>query len=346
MPSPPTDCLFLKACRSEPVPRPPVWMMRQAGRYLPEYRAVRARADFLTLCRTPDLAMEVTLQPVDLLGVDAAVIFSDILVVLEAIGQTVLFEEKTGPRITNPVQHEEDLTSLKTSGIPESLPYVYQSIRQVSAALSPRGIPVIGFAGAPFTLAAYAIEGKTSRDFHRTRQFMHARPGIFSRLLDLLADAVTEHLLAQIAAGAAAVQIFESWGGILGSEEYARRILPGLQKIVSRLRDHAPVILYVNGSPQHLGSMKASGATVLSVDWRLPLNEVRRIIGPGVALQGNLDPTALYAPPAQIAHITRAMLSAHPAPGHIANLGHGILPDIPVEHARAFIDTVRNPRPV
>ncbi|MCC7517692.1 MAG: uroporphyrinogen decarboxylase [Verrucomicrobiae bacterium] len=340
-----SQSLFLRACRREPTPRPPVWMMRQAGRYLPAYRAVRDKVSFHTLCRDPALATEVTLQPVDELGVDAAVIFSDILVLLEAMGIGVSFEGGSGPRLARAVRSASDAQALRDPDPADNLDYVGEAIRRTTEILTPRETPVIGFAGAPFTLACYAIEGETRRDFPLARQTLAADPAFFSALLDRLADAVAAHLRMQIEAGAAAVQIFDSWGGLLGRDEWRRIVLPSLRRTIASARAAgAPVILYVGGSAPHLEAMSDSGADVLSVDWRLPLDEVRRRVGHGVALQGNLDPTALFAPPATVRAATRQMLAAHPGPGHVANLGHGILPTTPVASARAFIETVKGGR--
>jgi uroporphyrinogen decarboxylase len=334
--------LLIDACFGKPTPRPPVWMMRQAGRYLPEYRAVRSKVDFLTLCKTPELASQVTLQPVDILGVDGAVIFSDILVVLEAMGMPVEFGKDQGPRLAKPVSNEEDIKSLNLNNITPELKYVQEAIRLTSAALKSRNVPVIGFCGAPFTLACYAIEGKTSRDFHRTKKFMFENPKAFEKLLEKLADGVRIHLENQISAGARAVQIFDSWGGVLGSEIYAQWVLPALQRIIEPLKKlKVPIILYVNGSSHHLESMRKSGADVLSVDWRMSLSKVRQQVGPQLALQGNLDPTALYQSPEEIRKSTLKLIAEHPAPGWVANLGHGILPDVPVEHARIFVETIK-----
>lgn len=333
----------MKACRIEPIARPPVWMMRQAGRYLPEYRAVRKKIDFLTLCRTPERAAEVTLQPVDILGVDAAVIFSDILVLLESLGLEVCFEEGGGPRLTRTISKTSDLTEPAPGQIATSLSYVGESIRLVAKELTPRGIPVLGFAGAPFTLAAYAIEGMTSREFLKTRKLLRTQPAEFMRILDLIAGAVADHLLAQIAAGASAVQIFDTWAGVLNRVDFDQIVLPSIQKIISLVHDKSqvPIILYIKGSNHLLQSMILSGADVLSLDWRTPISDARRAAGAQIALQGNLDPTVLYSSPAIIEETTRKMLSHHPWPGHIVNLGHGILPDVPVDHARVFIQTVK-----
>lgn len=336
------ESLFLKACRREPVPRPPVWLMRQAGRYLPQYRAVRGRVDFATLCRTPDLAAEVTLQPIDILGVDAAVIFSDILVLPEAMGLPVVFEDGGGPKFTRRITSAGDIEKLVLPDPASALGFVGEAIRRVRRTLEPRGVPVIGFAGAPFTLAAYMIEGETSRDFPRTRRAMNEDPAAFRRLLGRIADAVGEYLRYQVAAGASAVQLFDTWAGLLGAEAYLSLALPAVSRAIGAVKGRgAPVILYVNGSAQHIEAMAQSGADALSVDWRVPLDEVRRRAGDSVALQGNFDPAALYAPVEEVRRATRAMLARHPGPGLIANLGHGVFQDTPVEGARAFVDTIR-----
>jgi uroporphyrinogen decarboxylase len=316
--------------------------MRQAGRFLPQYRRLRERYDFLTLCRTPELATRVTLQPVDALGVDAAVIFSDILVALEPMGLQVTFGANHGPRITPAIRRAADLKALRPTDPVTGLRYVYEAIRQTDAALRRRNIPVIGFAGAPFTLACYAIEGSHKRSFRLARRMMRESPATFRALLDRLTEAVIGHLRLQIEAGAGAVQIFDSWGGLLDPKDYRRFALPPIQRIVRALKPtRTPVILYMNGSGPHLDSMRASGVNALSVDWRLPLSEVRRRVGPRMVLQGNLDPSILRESPSTVIQSTRAMLADHNGPHLIANLGHGVLPDTPVRNVRAFVETVK-----
>ncbi|MDZ4814794.1 MAG: uroporphyrinogen decarboxylase [Verrucomicrobiota bacterium] len=335
--------LFLKALNKQAVSRPPVWMMRQAGRYLPEYRAVRSKITFETLCTTPDLAAEVTLQPVDLLGVDAAVIFSDILVILGAIGVPFYFDLEGGPRISQPIRSASDIDKLVPAEPPSKLAYVGEAIRKVDAILRPRSVPVIGFAGAPFTLAAYAIEGKTSREFAITRRFLIEQPEAFSKLLSHLAEAIIAHLHFQIKSGARAVQLFDTWGGIMSSPEYRQIVYPHTKHVITEIQKAGvPIILYMNGSTPHLNNMLETGADGLSVDWRMPLDQVRQIVGSAPVLQGNLDPTLLYSKPEVIERKTRKMITDHGVSKLIANLGHGILPDVPVEHARAFIDAVKN----
>ncbi len=337
-----SQSLFIQACHGKKLPRPPVWLMRQAGRYLPQYQAIRAKVDFLTLCKTPELAAEVSIQPVDILEVDAAIIFSDILVVLEAMGVPIHFDPENGPKIPKTIYSAADIEKLQSTRVAESLGYVAKAIGLVGKILTPRGIPVIGFAGAPFTLACYLIEGETSREFNKTKRFMNESPKAFILLLEKLAMGVKLFLEMQIQAGAAAVQLFDTWGGILSQEAYQKFALPALQQIVQPLKKfHIPIILYINGSTPHLESMRESGAHVLSVDWRLPLSVVRKRVGKKVCLQGNLDPTTLYAHPRVIAKTTHAMLADHPGPGLIANLGHGVLPDIPLEHVQAFVRAVK-----
>lgn len=336
-----SEALFLAACAGQKTPRPPVWLMRQAGRYLPEYRAVRAKVDFLTLCKTPDLAAEVTIQPIDILGVDAAVIFSDILVLLEAMGLPVEFGPGHGPKLPNPIRSQTEIDALHLDEIVSKLEYVRRAIQITSQALAPRNVPVIGFAGAPFTLACYGIEGETSREFSKTKKMMYEQPATFHRLLDLLADGISLHLKSQIEAGAKAVQLFDTWGGILSQQAFREFSLPALQRCIEPLKKlKTPIILYVKGSTPHLEAMKETGANVLSVDWTLPLSEVRKRVGSKVALQGNLDPTILYSSKEDVQKRTEAMIKDHPHPGWIANLGHGLLPDIPVVNVKEFVKTL------
>jgi uroporphyrinogen decarboxylase len=317
-------------------------MMRQAGRFLPEYRAVRATVDFLTLCKTPELAAQVTLQPIDILGVDAAVIFSDILVLLEAMGLPIEFGRNHGPKIQKTIRTEADLKVLRFPDIERDLKYVGDAIRLASKVLTPRNIPVLGFAGAPFTLACYAVEGETSRDFNQTKCLMNSAPKTFTKLLDKLADGIASHLIGQIEAGARAVQLFDTWAGVLSKTDYRNLVLPSLQRAIAPIKSmKIPVILYVNGSTPHLETMANSGADVLSVDWRLPLSEVRAQVGPKIGLQGNLDPALLFANRDTVQSATKSILDQHPGSGFIANLGHGILPNTPVDNVRAFVDTIK-----
>ncbi len=334
---------FLRACRREPLDRPPVWMMRQAGRYLPEYRAVRAKADFLTMCRTPELATEVTLQPVDLLGVDAAIIFSDILVIPDAMGMDLSVDEGVGPQFSDPVRTMADLARLRDVEPEEGLRYHLDALRLTRRELAGR-VPLIGFAGSPWTLFAYMTEGKGTKSFSVAKKLLFADPGFAHALLSRLADNVGRFLVAQAAAGAQALQLFDSWAGSLGPREYREFALPYMARAAQQARTAGvPVICFAPGAGWALGEIaEATGCDVLGVDWHTDAAWARGVADATArGLQGNLDPTALYAPPAAIRERTRRMLAAIDGPGYIANLGHGILPDIPVPHARAFIETVQ-----
>jgi uroporphyrinogen decarboxylase len=339
--------LFLRACRREEVERPPVWVMRQAGRYLPAYRAVRDRADFLTMIRTPELATEITLQPVDLLGVDAAIIFSDILVVPSAMGMHLTVEEGIGPRFPEPLRSQEAFAKLRDFSPEAELSHVLQALRLTRQELAGR-VPLIGFAGAPWTLMSYMVEGGGSKSFSMAKRLLVERPEQAHRLLDRLARAVGDFLVAQVNAGAQAVQLFDSWSGALGPDDFRTFALPYLSQAV-RLAQTAgvPVIAFAPGSGWALEEIaRATGADVIGVDWQTDAAEARRRLPVSqVSLQGNLDPCWLYATPALIRYRTHRMLNQFGGRGHIANLGHGILPDIPVDHARAFIDAVKDWQP-
>jgi uroporphyrinogen decarboxylase len=339
--------LFLRACRREAVERPPVWMMRQAGRYLPEYRAVRERSDFLTMVRTPELAVEVTLQPVDILQVDAAIIFSDILVVPQAMGMRLSVEEGVGPRFHQPLRAPDDFRRLRDYTPEEGLGYVLAALRLARKELGSR-VPLIGFAGAPWTLLSYMIEGSGSKSFSYAKRLLVEAPAQAHALLDRLARLVGDFLVAQVKAGAQALQLFDSWSGALGPRDFAEFALPYIRDTVHLARRAgAPVIVFCPGSGWALEQIaRVTGADVIGVDWHTDAGGARRRLpADRVALQGNLDPCWLYAPPAAIRERTHQMLAAFGGRGHIANLGHGILPDVPVAHARAFVDAVREWRP-
>ena len=339
--------LFLRACRREPVERPPVWMMRQAGRYLPEYRAVRARADFLTMVRTPELAVEVTLQPVDILGVDAAIIFSDILVVPQAMGMTLTVEEETGPRFHDPLHSPRDLDRLREVNPGQDLRYVLDALRLARSSLGGR-VPLIGFAGAPWTLLSYMVEGSGTKAFTKAKRFLVEQPRSAHALLERLATIVGQFLAAQVAAGAQAVQLFDSWAAALGPRDFREFALPYLAESVRLAKvAGAPVIAFAPGAGWALEEIAdVTGADVIGVDWQTDAAEARRrLAGRPVALQGNLDPTWLYAEPSVIRDRTHAMLDAFGGVGHVANLGHGILPDVPVANAKAFVEAVKEWRP-
>jgi uroporphyrinogen decarboxylase len=335
--------LLLRACRREAVDRPPVWVMRQAGRYLPEYRKVRERADFLTMVGTPELAVQVTLQPVDILGVDAAIIFSDILVVPQAMGMRLSVDEGTGPRFHEPLRQAEQFARLRNVVPEDELGYVLEAIRLARRELEGR-VPLIGFAGAPWTLASYMIEGGASRSFSQAKRFLVEEPERAHALLGRLAKTVGAFLRAQVAAGAQVIQLFDSWASALGPEDFRTFALPYLAEAVHIAKTAgAPVIAFAPGAGWALEEIaRVTGADVLGVDWQTEAAAANRRAAPfPVALQGNLDPCWLYAPPTVIRERTLAMLRDFGGRGHIANLGHGILPDVPVAHARTFVETVK-----
>jgi uroporphyrinogen decarboxylase len=339
----PANDLLLRACRREYVERPPVWMMRQAGRYLPEYRAVRRRSDFLTMVRTPELAVEVTMQPVDLMGVDAAIIFSDILVVPQAMGMSLTVDEGIGPQFHSPIRSAADLAALRDVCPREDLAYMLDAVRLARHELDGR-VPLIGFAGAPWTLAAYMVEGKGSKHFQIAKRMLLEAPAQAHTLLAKLAVTVGQFLVAQAEAGAQVLQLFDSWAGALAPAEFRQFALPYLARTAAIARTAGvPLIVFAPGAGWALEEIaQATLADVIGVDWQVDAGEARqRMAGYGIALQGNLDPCCLYAPPDVIRHRTRRMLESFGGHAHIANLGHGILPDIPVENARAFIDAVR-----
>jgi uroporphyrinogen decarboxylase len=318
-------------------------MMRQAGRYLPSYRAVRERADFLTMVRTPELATEVTLQPVDQLGVDAAIIFSDILVIPAAMGMHLTVEDGVGPRFPDPLRSAADFERLRDFTPEEELGYVLQALRLTRRELAGR-VPLIGFAGAPWTLMSYMVEGGGSKSFAVAKRLLVEDPVRAHALLERLAEAVGRYLVAQVEAGAQAVQLFDSWSGALGPTDFREFVLPYLGKAARMARTAgAPVIVFAPGSGWALEDIAAAtGAAVIGVDWQTDAADARRRLAMSqVALQGNFDPCWLYAPRPEIRRRTHRMLDQFGGIGHIANLGHGILPDVPVSHAQAFIDAVR-----
>ncbi|MDE3242639.1 MAG: uroporphyrinogen decarboxylase [Nitrospirota bacterium] len=331
---------FLKACRREPVDCTPVWFMRQAGRYMQEYQAIRAQHSILEVCKTPELAAQVTLQPIDRFPLDAAIIFADILLPLEAMGLQLEFAEGEGPIIHNPVRDRASVDQLQPVDGDE-LAYVEAAIRQARRALTGK-VPLIGFAGAPFTLASYAIEGGGSRNYILTKQFMYREPEAWHRLLDKLARVVTGYLRRQIRAGAEAVQLFDSWVGCLSPGDYAEYVLPHVQLIFDGLkREQVPLIHFGTGTGSLLRLMRQAGGDVIGLDWRVHLDDGWRTVGHDVAVQGNLDPVALFAPLHEIERRVEEILRrAAGRPGHIFNLGHGILPNTPVESVAATAEMV------
>lgn len=334
--------LFLRACRRESVSRTPVWMMRQAGRYLPEYRAIRAKSDFLTMCKTPELAAEVTLQPVDLIGVDAAIIFSDILVIPEAMGLPFTMIESKGPQFNRQIRNRDDVDALRIADPEKHLRYVTDALSLTKRHLAGR-VPLIGFSGSPWTLAAYMIEGSGSKDFRHPKKMMLESPETLRALLEKLSTSIRLYLEAQLAAGADAVQIFDTWGGILTPDHYKKFSLDFMSDIVSRLsRNGAPVIVFSKGANHSLKDLASIGADVVGLDWTVDIAEARNQIGDKVALQGNLDPALLYASPSKIRQeVTTILRKFGHGSGHVFNLGHGIYPDVPVEHAKAFVAAVK-----
>jgi uroporphyrinogen decarboxylase len=334
--------LFERACRGEAVPRAPVWMMRQAGRYLPEYREIRAQHAFLEVCKTPDLAVEVSLQPLRILGVDAVIVFSDILIVAEAMGLQLELSD-TGPNLPEPVRSEADVRKLENFDPETESGFLMEAIRRLVREAGPT-VPVLGFAGAPWTLACYMVEGRAREGFSTVKSFMYAEPRTFRQLLARIAQATISYLQAQIRAGAAAVQLFDTWCGELNLRDYLDFALPAVQEIVTGLGKNTPIIYYTKASNHLLLAAADSGANVLSVDWRVDLRELRRTLGPRIALQGNVDPAALFAPQATIRRVTQETLAALGGVGHILNLGHGILQHTPVENAKIFVETGQQAR--
>lgn len=338
--------LFLRALLKEPVEHTPVWMMRQAGRYLPEYRATRARAGhFLALCKNPELACEVTLQPLDRFALDAAILFSDILTVPDAMGLGLYFAEGEGPKFERPLRDEADIRRLAAPDPTDALGYVLDAVRTIRQALDGR-VPLIGFSGSPFTLACYMIEGGGSDDFRHTKAMLYSRPELLHRILEVNTRAVTDYLNAQIEAGAQAVQIFDTWGGALTQSAYLEFSLPYMQRIVEGLTKHrdgrrVPCILFTKGGGQWLEAMAETGADALGLDWSTDIGEARRRVGDKVALQGNLDPCVLFASPQAIERETEKILRAYgPGSGHVFNLGHGISQHVNPEHAAVLVDAV------
>jgi uroporphyrinogen decarboxylase len=334
------DSRMMRALARQPTDTTPVWIMRQAGRYMPEYRAVRDKVSFLELCKRPDLAAEVTVTAVDRLGVDAAIIFSDILPLLEPMGMSLEYAQGEGPVIHNPVRTYRDIDRLSELESVEALDFVFQAIRQSRAAL-PADVPLLGFAGAPFTLASYAIEGGSSRSFQHTKVLMYRDPGAWHALLGRITGSLINYLNGQIAAGVQAVQLFDSWAGCLAPDDYRQFVLPHTKRVVEGLIPGVPLIQFTTGNPALLPLLREAGGDCIGLDWRVDLGEAWAGLGYDVAVQGNLDPLVLFAEPEEIRRRAKAILDrAAGRPGHIFNLGHGILPQTPVEHAVALVDAV------
>ncbi|BCX82081.1 uroporphyrinogen decarboxylase [Methylomarinovum caldicuralii] len=347
----PESFIFIDALLRRPVPRTPVWFMRQAGRYLPEYRKVRERAgSFMNLCTNPELACEVTLQPLRRFRLDAAILFSDILTIPDAMGLGLSFAEGEGPRFAHPVRSEADIERLPRIDPETDLRYVMEAVRLIRRELNGRA-PLIGFSGSPWTLATYMVEGRGSRDFRQVKTLLYDRPDLMTRLLDKLAEAVADYLNAQIAAGVQAVMLFDTWGGVLPTEDYRDFSLAAARKVRERLQlgageSRIPAILFTKGGGQWLELQAETGFDALGLDWTCDIGQARRRVGDRVALQGNLDPVTLYASPAAIRErVGRILENYGPGSGHVFNLGHGILPDVNPDHVTAMVEAVHELSP-
>lgn len=336
--------IFTDACYGRPTPRPPIWFMRQAGRYLPEYRAIRAKYSFLEMCHQPEVVREITLQPIRRFDMDAAIIFADILLPLVPMGLNLRFAKGEGPIIDNPIRNEADVDALKTPDIEGSLGYVGEALSLTRAELAPEKA-LLGFAGAPFTLSCYAIQGHGG-NFDFVRRFMFTQTKTFEKLLRRLAEMTVTYLEMQVKAGAQAVQIFDSWGGLLSAYDYLHLVFPHVCYILENTKHlGVPRILFVKGANHFRSFLPLAGAEVIGLDWTMALESSRKMFGPEIAVQGNLDPMVLFADPDLVARRTKAMLAINNGqPGYIANLGHGINKETPIESVHAFVDTVKNYR--
>lgn len=332
--------LILRTLRGEQTERTPVWMMRQAGRYLPQYMVLREKYGFFERCQTPALATEITLQPVDIVGVDAAILFSDILVVPQAMGLEVQLIESKGPVLPDPIKNINDLQRVTVPDVNDRLHYVFDAIRMIKQELDGR-VPLIGFAGAPWTLLCYMVQGKGSKTFDEAKAFCYTQPETAHRLLQMITDTTIAYLKGQVKAGADIIQIFDSWGGLLSPADFETYSLQYIRQIVAALKDEVPTIIFAKGAWFALEEMAATGAHGLGIDWCIKPKLARQFAGPDVTLQGNFDPAKLSAPIPVIRQEVKTMLEAFGGHRHIANLGHGILPNIPVDHARAFVDAVK-----
>ncbi len=330
---------FLDACWGKPVDRTPVWLMRQAGRYLPEYMAVRSKCTFLELCKTPELAAEVSIQPVDRLGVDAAIMFSDILTPVEPMGMKLDFVP--GPVFENPIRSMADVEKLRIPQMEQDVPYVLETLKILRRELAGK-VPLIGFGGAPFTLACYMVEGKGSKDFAQIKRMMYMAPDVYAALMDKITTMSMEYLNAQIKAGAQCIQIFDTWGGILSPADYERYVLPYTTRLINGLnRMETPVIHFVKGAAAMLPIVQKAGGEVMGLDWHVNLGFARDTLGAKMGVQGNLDPTVLFASKEIIEREVKRVLDENAGrPGHIFNLGHGILPTVPPENAIFMVECV------
>lgn len=336
--------LFLKALKGETVERPPVWMMRQAGRYLPEFRALREKYDFFTRCKTPELAAEITVQPIRIIQPDAAILFSDILVIPQAMGIEVELQENIGPVLPNPIRSAEDVEKVFIPDIHESLGYVMNAIKLTKEMLNDE-VPLIGFAGSPWTIFCYAVEGKGSKSFDKAKAFCFTNPVAAHQLLQKITDTTILYLKEKVKTGVNAVQIFDSWGGMLSPTDYQEFSWQYINQIVEALSEVSPVIVFGKGCWFALDEMSQSKASALGVDWTCNPKTARKLSGGKITLQGNFDPSRLLSPIPVIQKMVKEMIDEFGKDRYIANLGHGILPNIPVDHAKAFVDAVKNYQP-
>lgn len=332
--------LLLKALKGETVSRTPVWMMRQAGRYLPDYIKLRDKYTFFERCENPELATEITVMPVDQVGVDAAIIFSDILVVPQAMGMEVQLVEKVGPLLPAPIKTAQDLQRLCVPDVQERLHYVFDALKLTKKTLDGR-VPLIGFGGAPWTLLCYMVQGKGSKTFDEAKAFCYQQPAVAHKLLQMITDTTIAYLKAQVAAGADTVQVFDSWGGLLSPQDFEVFSLQYIRQIVAAMKDVCPTIVFAKGAWFALEDMAATGAHGLGIDWCIKPELARQFAGSNITLQGNFDPAKLLAPIPEIEKAVKEMLKGFGRQRYIANLGHGILPNVPVDHAKAFVETVK-----
>jgi len=332
--------LFLRALKGETVERPPVWMMRQAGRYLPDFMKLKEKYDFFTRCQTPELATEITVMPIEQIGTDAAILFSDILVVLQAMNIEVEMKAEVGPWIPTPIRSEKELNEVIVPDAQVALGYVIDAVKMTKQALNNK-VPLIGFAGSPWTLLCYAVQGQGSKNFDIAKAFCFSQPELAHRLLQMITDTTIDYLKAKVAAGVDAVQLFDSWGGLLSPEDYNIFSWPYIQQIVTALKDDIPVIVFGKGCWFALHDMAKSGASALGVDWTCSARNARYLSGGQITLQGNFDPSRLLSPIPTIKSEVKKMIDSFGKDRYVVNLGHGILPNIPVDHAQAFVDAVK-----
>jgi uroporphyrinogen decarboxylase len=332
--------LFLRALKGETVERPPVWMMRQAGRYLPDFMKLKEQYDFFTRCRTPELATEITVMPINQIGTDAAILFSDILVVPQAMNIEVEMKPGVGPWLPNPVRTTQDVEKVIVPDVHETLGYVMDAIKMTKQELNDE-VPLIGFAGSPWTILCYAVQGQGSKNFDIAKKFCFTNPTAAHVLLQKITDTTIAYLKAKVAAGVDAVQVFDSWGGMLSPVDYQEFSWQYIQQIIDALKDETPVIAFGKGCWFALNEMSKSGASALGIDWTCSARNARYLTGGNITLQGNFDPSRLYSPPAEIKKMVNQMINEFGKDRYIVNLGHGILPDIPVENAKAFVEAVK-----